>query len=564
MRCPVLVGRDHELDVVRKAVETARRGVGGAVLLLGEAGVGKSRLVAEGCKFARQAGLTVLCGRAVQTERPAALRPLAEAVLAGVRAGGLPEHPDLDPFRAILGRLVPQWGVSHSADDPSLILLGEAVLRLARVVGRRRGCLLVLEDLHWADPETLAVTEFLADNLGAEPTLLLATLRSEEASPALRLAHEVRTRDSATVLDLARLDRSQVTAMVRACLGDEPPPPEVGAFVAARADGVPLFIEELLTGLATTGALFREDGGWVSRSRLTPRVPLTFGEAVTRRVAALPGEARQVVHAAAVVGRRFDWALLAPVTALTGDEVLAALRSAIEAQIVVGEPDGFRFRHALTRDVVLAELLAPERARLASRAADALEAADPDLSDARCELAADLREHAGQADRAADLLHISARRAMARGALTTAEATLRKALDLAGDQRRIALDETLVEVLALAGRTDEAFAAGGRALAGVHGDVARSARTHLRLARAAVTAGRWQQADAHLEAAARAGADPAVDALRAQAAIGEGRVADAVALAHRAVATAEHTGEYEAACEALEVLGRAARLRDLA
>ncbi len=559
----MLVGRDYELGVVREAVDAARQGAGGTVLVLGEAGVGKSRLVAEARGCARENGLIVLCGRAVQSERPTALRPVAEAVLSGVRGGGLPDHPDLDPYRPTLARLVPQWGAGDVAADPSLIQLGEAVLRLARVLGRRRGCLLVLEDLHWADPETLAVTEFLADNLGAEPTLLLATLRPEEDRHAVRLAHTLRVRDAATVLDLNRLDRSQVIAMVRACLGDEPAPPEVDAFVAARAEGVPLFIEELLTGLATTGALFRDGGGWVARSRLTPRVPLTFRETVTRRLTALPGDARRVMEAASVIGRRFDWALLAAATGLADDEVLAALRAAIDAQLVVGEPDGFRFRHALTRDAVLAEMLPPERARLAATAADALEAAHPELLDGACELAAELREHAGQADLATELLHISARRALARGALITAEGTLRRARESATDEQRIALDESLVEVLALAGRTDETFAAGARVLASLYGDVARAARTHLRLARAAVTAGRWQQAEVHLKAADQPGVDPAVDALRAQVAIGEGRIADAVALGHRAVATAEQAGQYEAACEALEVLGRAARLRDL-
>lgn len=120
---------------------------------------------------------------------------------------------------------MPQWSAGNSADDPSLVLLGEAVLRLARVLSRRRGFLLVLEDLHWADPETLAVVEYLADNLREEPTLLLATLRPGRTSPMARLAHTLEVRNSATVLDVARLDRSQVIAMVRACLGDEPPPP---------------------------------------------------------------------------------------------------------------------------------------------------------------------------------------------------------------------------------------------------------------------------------------------------------------------------------------------------
>src|ERR671916_1188262 len=215
MRCPMLVGRDLELGIVCKAVEAACHGAGGTVLVLGEAGVGKSRLVAQVCGFAREAGLTVACGRAVQAQRPAALRPLAEPVLAGMRAAGLPEHPDLDPFRATLGRLVPQWGAGNSADDPSLVLLGEAVLRLARVLGRRRGFLLVLEDLHWADPETLAVVEYLADNLREEPTLLLATLRPGRASPMVRLAHKPQGRNRGAVLDLPPVGPAQVIAVAR-------------------------------------------------------------------------------------------------------------------------------------------------------------------------------------------------------------------------------------------------------------------------------------------------------------------------------------------------------------
>lgn len=114
------------------------------------------------------------------------------------------------------------------------------------------------------------MTEYLADNLRAEPTLLLATLRPGKTNPAAGLAHTLQARNTATVLDLNRLDRSQVIAMVQNCLGGNPALPEVDAFVAARAEGLPLFVEELLGGLATTGALCREAEGWVARSRLTP------------------------------------------------------------------------------------------------------------------------------------------------------------------------------------------------------------------------------------------------------------------------------------------------------
>ena len=496
------------------------------------------------------------------------MRPLAEAVLGGVRAQGLPEHPDIDAFRGVLGRVVPQWRTAQSEDDGSLVILGEAFLRLVRVLGGRKGCLLVLEDLHWADPETFGVVEYLADNLADEPTLLLGTLRPEDSTGALTLSSALQARGAAELVPLPRLKPAQVTRMIRACLGGDPAPEEVDAFVRARADGLPFFVEELLTGLTATDALRHQDGRWLAISRLTPRVPLTFAEGVSRRLSGLGRDARMVVDVAAVMGRRFEWALLGSVTGLDEARLLAALRRGVETQILVAEPDGFLFRHALTRDVVLAELLPPELARLAQRAADALEAADPELDGPRCELAAELRERAGQHRRASELLHRAAQRALTRGALATAEATLRQARALAGnDPARLAnLDETLVEVLGLAGKTGEALEV-GTALLGqltaIDAEPARRTSARLRLARAAVTAGRWPQATAHLDAVAGLGDTPAIDALRAHVAIGEGRMDEAASLALRAVEAAERLGQHEVACEALEVVGRAARLRDL-
>ena len=185
--CPVLVGRDEEARHLQAALAAAQAGRGGTVLLTGEAGIGKSRLVRETVRAAGERGVTVLAGRAVAAGVPTPFRPFAEALAPAGRAGRLPDGADLDEFRPALGRLIPQWRPPQIAGDESLVFLGEAVLQLLRALGPDAGCLLILEDLHWADRETLALLEYLADNLSAEPVLCVGTLRAEQGAAA-RLA----------------------------------------------------------------------------------------------------------------------------------------------------------------------------------------------------------------------------------------------------------------------------------------------------------------------------------------------------------------------------------------
>jgi len=292
----------------------------------------------------------------------------------------------------------------------------------------------------------------------------------------------------------------------------------------------------------------------------------------------LSRQARGVLHAAAVLGRRFDWSLLPAVTGMAEAEVVAALRQALSVQLVTARADGFQFRHALTRDAVLGDLVAPERAGLADRALAAVEQAHPDLPGPWCELAAELAEVAGDQLRAAALLLAAGRRAMAAGALATAEATLRRAGKLVPDDPTLTvpIDDALTEVLALAGQVDRTFELGERLLARL--DLAShlpagGAELHLRLARAGLAAGRWRVAAEQLAAARsspavqRAGVADGwaarLDALDAQVAFGQGQLDRAGRLAAAALAVAERTGMPAVACEALEVTGRVARQRDL-
>jgi DNA-binding CsgD family transcriptional regulator len=577
--CPVLVGRDEEVQLLLDGLDRAAEGHGGAFFVVGEAGVGKSRLVREVSRLAGARGLAVLTGRAVSSGAPVPFRPLAEAVLGGLRQRGEPDAPGLRPFRPALGRLVPQWLPREPAPGvESPVVLGEGLLRLVRALDGHRGCVLVLEDLHWADPETLAVLEYLIDNLADERIVCLGTLRAEEDGAGRGLIGALVDRRAARVVELARLGDEATVRLARACLGAAALPAEVEAFVGARADGLPFLVEELLAGLVGAGELVERDGDWSTTGQLGGRLPPTFAGAVGRRLDALPVAARGVLHAAAVFGRRFDWSLLAATTGLDDAEVVAALRQAVSAQLVTAAADGFLFRHALTRDAVLGDLVAPERARLAGRALTALEQARPELPGAWCELAAELAEAAGDRSRAAALLLSAGRRAMAAGALATAEATLVRAGGLAGDDPvlAVAVDDALTEVFALAGHVDRAFELAERLLARLDPESrlpSGVAELHLRLARAGVAAGRWQVAADHVAAAravpvageARAvdGQAARIDALDAQVALGQGRLERADRLAGAALAVAERAGLPTVACEALEVAGRVARQRDL-
>jgi DNA-binding NarL/FixJ family response regulator len=237
---------------------------------------------------------------------------------------------------------------------------------------------------------------------------------------------------------------------------------------------------------------------------------------------------------------------------------------------VVADGDSFRFRHALTQEAVLAGLLPPERALLAGRALAAVEAAHPGLPGSWCRLAADLAERAGDAGRAGALLLEAGRRDLAVGALASAEHTLMRAGTLISPDDAVLhtpVDEALTEVFAMSGQVDRAIEMGRTLLArlGPGPPSARAAHLHLDIARAAIAGARWADAAASIEIARGCpGAGGAqADACAAQVAVGRGQLAEADQLARAALRAAGRCGPPEVACEALEVIGRVARQRDL-
>ncbi|MDQ4051350.1 MAG: AAA family ATPase [Actinomycetota bacterium] len=578
LRCPVVVGRDPEWQELRRALDRLPDGHGATLVVAGEAGVGKSRLLREVATEGVRRGAQVLTGRAVERDSPSPFRPLAEALFSHLRKSGPPQVPELTPFLPILGRLIPQWRVpGESPGEESLVVLGEAVLRLLAALGDGPGCVLLLEDLHWADAETVEVVEYLADNIAKEPVLCVISLRDEEPSRALSCAHDLAARRSSTMVSLRTLSDEEVVSVVERCLHAPVVPREVAEVVVARADGLPFLVEELLAAMVQAHELGRTEEGWVLDRAPGVTIPATFAETVRRRLASRPG-VRDLLVAAALQGRSFDWRLLADMSGQDETTVVDRLRRAVDAQLLSVEEaldpgPSFRFRHALTREAILGELLPPERSALAARGLRAVEAAHPGLPGEWCELAAELAEQAGEPSRAAGLYLESGRRAFGNAALTSSEANLERARRLVGDNRQLAveIDEALCEVLVKAGNAERVGEVGQRLLsllAALAAPPTRMAQVHLWLARTAIVSADWAYALDQLHHAQELAASGGVSAsefevLNAQVALGEGRLDDAVILAGRALTSAESSGRYELACEAFAVLGQRERLRDL-
>jgi DNA-binding CsgD family transcriptional regulator len=557
LRCPVVIGRGAETDALRTAFGAAVGGSGGVMFLVGEAGIGKSRLAAELAAAARARGAAVLAGRAVPAGSASPYRPLTEALLQALRSGGYPADDALAPWRAALRAIIPALDGAEGQGDGrgpdgycSPAVRGEAVLQLLRLLAGQGGSLLlVLEDLHWADPDTLEVLEYLSDNLAAEPVLCVATCRDEPASSASELMVRLHARRAAARIVLGRLSAAEVAAMVRACLPSATG--DVIARVQRHADGIPFLVEESLAA---------------------PGVPSSFADGVRVRLAGLADFERLVVHTAALFGRHFDWRLLPQATGLRADAVAAALEHGVRVQLLAVDDGIFRFRHMLTREAVAAELLPPRRVALAARALAALEAAQPGLPGAAGDLAAELAIQADEPGRAGVLLTGSGRSALGRGALATAASTLRHAADLLADpDLRAEAEALLVEALALAGQVDEAMRIGDRLIAQLTpggGAATRRAGIHLKLAHAAVDGTRWTAARRHVGIARdllAAGPDPGLDAqaavLDAEIELAGDEAGRARGLAEGALASAAASPEIR--CRALELLGRIRRVNDL-
>ncbi|MFB9236166.1 AAA family ATPase [Plantactinospora siamensis] len=366
------VGRDADLDALRAAQRRTRAGVPGAVMVGGEAGVGKSRLVDEFTRVAGEDGAQVFIGRCLELgEEGLPFAPFAAVLREVVRRYG----PDiLDGREAEFGRLLPELlrGTAAGAPAGSEVspahrgYLFEAVAELFAGLAEDRPLVLVIEDLHWADRSTRDLIGFLVRAGRPGPAMLICTYRTDElhrGHPLRPFLAELDRVRGVERRELGRLDRDGTAGILTDLLGAEPPGPAVDA-VHERAQGNPFFIEELTAAGDAAGCA---------------TLPESLRDLLLARVERLPEPAQRVLRVAAAGGSRLSHDLLAAVAGLPDGELEEALRPAVAAQLVVADPDGgYEFRHALVREAVHDELLPGEHARLHARYAAAIES-DPQL-----------------------------------------------------------------------------------------------------------------------------------------------------------------------------------------
>lgn len=362
---PVLIGRRREMETLDRALHTALSGTGGCILITGEAGIGKSRLAVELREHAISAYFWIWQGYCSEQDDSFPYAPWIDALRAFLAKKSPAEADELmGAFTPELVKLLPELSLLLPSVRPTPLLdpaaekhrLFESITRFAISLSATHPLLILLEDLHWSDEQSLELLYFLVRRITTLPILVIGTYRSEDLSsrPADHLA-KLNRAHLAEEIQLAPLARPDVSRMVQSILKT------VGSIrsdwidiLMPLTEGNPFFIEEITRSLGQTES---HTDHWDPLY-----IPRSIRHTVLGRAEALSERTRRVLSLASVIGERFDFALLKEVSAEDEQSLTRMIKELIAAQLIVEKTaDQFAFRHALTREVVYASLMLRER-----------------------------------------------------------------------------------------------------------------------------------------------------------------------------------------------------------
>ncbi len=441
-----LIGREAEMRLLLSRWRQAAGGAGQTVLLSGEPGIGKSRIV-EALRLAltEEAAHTATYSCS-PSERNSALGPFVHGfrTAAGLERGDAPPAQIeklaawlggrvADPAQA-LGWLaeilsIPAAGaesaVSLSPQRRKEIMLSYA-LEVVMAPARHGPALLLVEDLHWADPTSLDLLALIVNRTASAALLVVATARPEFSAAWIGQPH-------AALAPLHRLSRHENATLIRNVVGGKSLPPEVTDLILSRTDGVPLFVEELTKATLESGLLREETDRYALDAPFSWRaIPSTLHDSLMARLDRM-GEVKAVAQIGAAIGRTFSRKLLSVVADMPELEVDRALGQLADAALVQQEPEPppatYTFRHALVQDVAYASLLRGDRALLHGRIVRAFGELFPDMRDQQPEMLAEHHAAAGSTEEAVACWLLAGERARQRSALAEAVGHLQRGLD---------------------------------------------------------------------------------------------------------------------------------------
>ncbi len=364
MNSPALVGRGEYLAELDAALTRARDGGPATLLIGGEAGIGKTRLITEFAARAGGTGARVLAGGCLDLGADGLpFAPFAAMLRELVRDMGAAGVAELLPGRATreFARLLPEFGEAAPEADPGVARarLFEQMLTLLERLAETSPVVLIIEDAHWADRSTRDLIAFL---IGSQQVLnrvlIMVSYRSDDlhrTHPLRPLLAELSRHPWVRRIQLPRLGRVHADELVAGIIGREPEP-WLADEVYRRGEGNPLFVEELLS----------RDGGPGSE------LPESLRDLLLAAVRRLPEETQDLLGAASAGGQRTGHALLAAVTGLTSEDLARGLRPAVAGNVLTADEHGYAFRHALIREAIYDDLLPGERTRLHNRFAEVL------------------------------------------------------------------------------------------------------------------------------------------------------------------------------------------------